>query len=289
MRRALLISISVLLAAGVTQGQQTTAAAPAPAEEAQPDQVKFVPIVFLPGPGVTAPEPLPSSMPFIPPKKCKGKTGGVVVLSFFVDTAGRPQKITLIQPATWQLDQLASRRVAEERFKPGTHDGVPAAVAQSVEVDLQACNEETKDDAGEEAHQLRPLSQPVQKYGAIPLTPEDFFGIPGMKVPDDAGGGGSGLCRVGRGGGVTAPFPMNSVEAVFSEEAKGAKFQGVCILSLVVDAQGMPQHVHVIRSLGMGLDEKAIEAARKYRFKPAMKDGRPVPVAINVEVIFRLY
>ena len=48
---------------------------------------------------------------------------------------------------------------------------------------------------------------------------------------------------------------------------------------MIVDAQGNPQNVHVIRTLGMGLDEKAMEAVRKYKFKPAMKDGKtPVPV-----------
>ena len=45
----------------------------------------------------------------------------------------------------------------------------------------------------------------------------------------------------------------------------------------------------VARSLGMGLDQKAIEAVRKWKFEPAMKDGRPVAVQINVEVNFRLY
>jgi TonB family protein len=59
---------------------------------------------------------------------------------------------------------------------------------------------------------------------------------------------------------------------------------------LIVDAQGNPQNVHIVRTLGMGLDEKALEAVRKYKFKPAMKDGKiPVPVPITVEVNFRLY
>ena len=56
-----------------------------------------------------------------------------------------------------------------------------------------------------------------------------------------------------------------------------------------VDAGGRPQQVQISRSLGMGLDEKAIAAVRSWRFTPAMKDGRPVAVQINVEVNFRLY
>jgi len=106
--------------------------------------------------------------------------------------------------------------------------------------------------------------------------------------PGQGGGAGGGLYRVG--GGVSAPVPLNQVEAEFSDEARRAKYQGVCLVSLIVDAQGNPQDPHVVRTLGMGLDEKAMEAVRKYKFKPAMKDGHtPVPVMITVEVNFRLY
>ena len=106
---------------------------------------------------------------------------------------------------------------------------------------------------------------------------------------DGIGGNiGGGLYRVG--GGVSAPQALNSVEAEFSDEARRAKYQGVCLISLIVDAQGNPQSPHVVRALGMGLDEKALEAVKKYKLKPAMKDGKtPVPVMITVEVNFRLY
>ena len=106
--------------------------------------------------------------------------------------------------------------------------------------------------------------------------------------PGTGGGAGGGLYHVG--GGVSAPVPLNSVEAEFSDEARRAKYQGVCLISLIVDAQGNPQNPRVVRALGMGLDEKALEAVKKYKFKPAMKEGRtPVPVMITVEVNFRLY
>ncbi|MGH9607076.1 MAG: energy transducer TonB [Terracidiphilus sp.] len=106
--------------------------------------------------------------------------------------------------------------------------------------------------------------------------------------PGYGGGAGGGVYHVG--GGVSAPVPLNSVEAEFSDEARRAKYQGVCLIEMIVDAHGMPQDPHVIRALGMGLDQKALEAVRKYRFKPAMKDGKiPVPVMITVEVNFRLY
>jgi len=106
--------------------------------------------------------------------------------------------------------------------------------------------------------------------------------------PGSGGNAGGGLYQIG--GGVSAPRPLNTVEAEFSDEARRAKYQGVVLVGLIVDAQGNPQNVHIVRTLGMGLDEKALEAVRKYKFKPAMKDGKiPVPVPITVEVNFRLY
>jgi len=106
--------------------------------------------------------------------------------------------------------------------------------------------------------------------------------------PGFGGNAGGGLYQIG--GRISAPVVIHSVEAEFSDEARRAKYQGVCLISLVVDAQGNPQDIHIARALGMGLDEKAIEAIRQYKFRPAMKDGKtPVPVPITIEVDFRLY
>jgi protein TonB len=98
---------------------------------------------------------------------------------------------------------------------------------------------------------------------------------------------GGGLRRVG--GGVSAPAVIFKVEPEFSEEARRAKFMGVVTVNLIVDAAGHPQNVRVIRGVGMGLDQKALEAVRQYRFKPAMEDGHPVPVQVNVEVDFQIF
>ncbi|MCO5351155.1 MAG: M56 family metallopeptidase [Bryobacteraceae bacterium] len=90
------------------------------------------------------------------------------------------------------------------------------------------------------------------------------------------------------GGGVSAPQPIFKVEPEYSEEARAVGFQGTVLLSTVIDAEGTPTHIRVVRSLGMGLDEKAMEALAKWRFRPGMKDGRPVGVISNVEMNFRL-
>ncbi len=98
---------------------------------------------------------------------------------------------------------------------------------------------------------------------------------------------GGGLRRVG--GGVSAPVPIHEVEPEFSEEARRAKFMGVVTVNLIVDDKGMPRNVHVARGVGMGLDEKAVAAVEQYRFRPAMENGKPVAVQLNVEVDFRIF
>jgi TonB family protein len=105
--------------------------------------------------------------------------------------------------------------------------------------------------------------------------------------PGSGGGIGGGVFRIGKG--VTPPRPIYDPEPEFSEEARKAKYQGTCTLEVVVDATGRPTNIKVVGALGMGLDEKAIEAVKNWRFEPAMKDGHPVAVAVNLEVDFHLY
>jgi TonB family protein len=91
------------------------------------------------------------------------------------------------------------------------------------------------------------------------------------------------------GGGVSAPKAIFSPDPEYSEEARKAKYQGTAVLSLIVGADGRPRNISVARSLGMGLDQKAIEAVKQWKFEPAKKDGTPVAVLIQVQVDFRLY
>jgi TonB family protein len=99
-------------------------------------------------------------------------------------------------------------------------------------------------------------------------------------------GFGSGALKVG--GGVTAPQLLHKVEPEYSEEARKAKFQGTVVLYIEVDTNGKATNIHVVRSLGLGLDEKAIEAVKKWTFLPGKKNGVPVTVQATVEVNFRL-
>ena len=100
-------------------------------------------------------------------------------------------------------------------------------------------------------------------------------------------GNGSGAYRIG--GGVTAPVAIYDPDPEYSEEARLAKYQGTVGLWVVVSADGKAHEIRVLRSLGMGLDEKAIEAVRGWKFEPGKKDGVPVAVEIGVDVTFRLF
>ncbi|HTA43811.1 MAG TPA: energy transducer TonB [Bryobacteraceae bacterium] len=90
------------------------------------------------------------------------------------------------------------------------------------------------------------------------------------------------------GGGVTAPVLVLQVDPEYSDDARKAKYSGSVTLAIIVDTDGRPRDIRVTRSLGMGLDEKAIESVQKWRFKPGLRSGQPVNVRATVVVNFRL-
>jgi periplasmic protein TonB len=105
--------------------------------------------------------------------------------------------------------------------------------------------------------------------------------------PGSGGNTGGGPRRIG--GGVSAPQVIFQVEPEFSEEARKAKVAGNVLVNLWVGTDGRPSHVRVIRGVGMGLDEKAVEAVKQYKFRPAMENGKPVLVELNIEVNFQIF
>jgi len=88
---------------------------------------------------------------------------------------------------------------------------------------------------------------------------------------------------------ISAPRATFSPDPEYSEAARQLKFQGSAVLSFIVDPSGSVRDLQITRPLGAGLDDKAIAAVSQWKFQPAQKDGKPVPVAISVEVDFRLY
>ena len=104
--------------------------------------------------------------------------------------------------------------------------------------------------------------------------------------PGSGGGVGGGAFRVG--GGVSAPAIVFKIDPEYSEQARKAKYQGTVVLNLVVQRDGTVRDIRVVQPLGLGLDEKAIEAVKQWRFKPGERNGQPVDVIATIEVMFRL-
>jgi TonB family protein len=99
----------------------------------------------------------------------------------------------------------------------------------------------------------------------------------------ETGGGARGLSAA-----FTAPVVLYTVEPEFSEDARKAKLQGVVMLYAEVDVSGALRNIRVTRALGLGLEEKAIEAVKRWRFRPAMRNGKPVAAPAQIEVNFHL-
>lgn len=90
------------------------------------------------------------------------------------------------------------------------------------------------------------------------------------------------------GGGISAPVVLSKRDPEYAEVARAAKYQGTVLLGVEVGSDGLAHNIKVLRGLGMGLDEKAVEAVTQWTFRPGMKDGEPVTVAASIEVNFRL-
>jgi TonB family protein len=273
--------------------------------------------VYQIGGDVKAPELLASDVANAAGADCQGSMAGKVVLSAIVDSTGRARNIMFIRPLGNSLDKLALTILSAERFKPGEKDGTPIAAGVSVEMRLDGCF--TTDT---EPKRLRLRSQPEITLSRWPDAPEEAILIEATPSKDAK--------PYAVGGNVNPPVPLvmaqpkvpdptqpkvpdptqpkipdptqpqvadptqlkvpDPTQPKVPDRTKKAKYEGEVMITLMVDEQGMPQNPRVVRRLGMGLDQKALEAVMLYRFKPAMQNGkRPVPVLISVAVKFQLY
>ena len=105
--------------------------------------------------------------------------------------------------------------------------------------------------------------------------------------PGEGANFGGGVFKVGNG--VSAPKAIFTPDPDYSDEARKSKYQGTVTLNVIIGADGRVHNASVIRSLGMGLDEKALEKVKTWTFDPATKDGKPVAVQLSIEVAFNLY
>jgi periplasmic protein TonB len=141
-----------------------------------------------------------------------------------------------------------------------------------------------------------PIGDPLSQFTRVPsngpggpggIGPGCCDGV-GPSTGPGFGPGPSGIFPAGRQG-VTVPEAIYHPEPGFSDEARKSKTQGAVVLLLIVGKDGRTHDIRVGQSLGMGLDEKAVEAVSRWRFKPATLNGQPVATQIAVELDFHLY
>jgi len=148
---------------------------------------------------------------------------------------------------------------------------------------------------------LPAMAGPIGLPDGIPGPPSDGRGGHGGIGDGDGGGmgnhrgpsagNGDGIGIIGTSGvrGIVTPAVLQwKAEPEYSEEARKARLQGTVVLRIVIDARGQATGIEIARSLGLGLDERAVESVKRWRFRPAMQNGKPVPSNAIVEVNFRL-
>lgn len=173
---------------------------------------------------------------------------GSCMLSMVVGANGVPVNIHVIESAGDAMDNAAIDAIKQSKFEPGILNKQPVAVRVQARV--------------------------VFSTDRSPV-------IPALLVPMFRNSGGSRDYD-------QPPALIHREDAEFSDEARRDRISGVVVISLLVGTDGLPTDLHVVKSVGAGLDEKALDAVSKYRFKPATKDGNPVPAKLTVEVSFRL-
>src|SRR5579863_1266696 len=236
-----------------------------------------------------------------------------------VERVAPHETVTLIAPSPDTYTLPTSKKVVSGGGGGGDHDRLPAPKGRLPKLDVQqitppaivvrnekprlpvaptvvvppqvhlADNHMPNLGVGKAVMPSAPPSNGIGSGGGIGSGSGGGVGVGhGPGVGAGSGGGiGGGVYHVG--GGISAPTAISSPDPEYTEEARREKKQGTVVLWLIVDSSGRPRDIHVARGLGFGLDGKAIDAVKQWRFQPALKDGRPVDVQISVEVDFHLY
>lgn len=123
----------------------------------------------------------------------------------------------------------------------------------------------------------------------VPLLDIDALGIDDFFIPDGPPSDGpSGGQAMRLGGDILPPVKLSGETPVYTEEARQGRIQGVVILEAVIDVTGDVSEVKILKGLPLGLSETAVAAAEQWKFRPALRNGEPVPVYYNLTVTFSL-
>jgi TonB family protein len=204
---------------------------------------------------------------------------GSVIMHAIISKTGTIEDLKVISGPEL-LQQAAVDAVQRWTYRPYILDCKPVEVETSITVNFVFGG------AKPEPPPPPPLEALLQS-SVIDMQHDSPTPVVPSHAPAESSDAGTGAKEVG--GMVSQPVLVKRVVPQFSPEAKQRKLQGVVFVSIIVDEHGRPQNVHVTRGVGHGLDENAVEAVKQYRFKPAMKDGKPVAVFLNVEVNFEVF
>jgi TonB family protein len=214
---------------------------------------------------VVAPRPISVVRPKYPKEARKRKIEGPVVVRATVALDGSLRDITVVSGDPILAD-AALEAVRQWRYQPSKVNGEPVEAQHEITVTFKR-------------------DQSTAYLGPDDLSPD----VPLEPPADIQARILAGEFIAGSSKEVTHPGTIYSANPEYSETARKLKYQGTCILGLIVGADGIPLSVWITRPAGEGLDEKSIEAVKRWRFQPATKDGEPVAVFLNVETTFHLY
>jgi TonB family protein len=163
---------------------------------------------------------------------------------------------------------------AETHFRTAIGQQDPNSAGEANSLDLFARFLEQHDHA-DEAKDLRARSSEIVKTQVSETQVASHAAFPEV-------------FRASIAGGTTPPKLIKKVEPEYTEDARAAKYSGTVVLQVVIGIDGLAHNAQVVKSLGMGLDVKAVEAVSQWQFNPGTKDGATVPIAATIEVNFKL-
>jgi TonB family protein len=221
--------------------------------------------------------------PAYPPDAKAAGIQGAVVLKAIISTLGTVEGLTVVSGPP-QLTGSAMDAVKQWVYQPYLLNGQPTPVSTTITVNFTLADASAS------------TPNPAVAASALPTqtssAPQDHIGSPVKKIGD----------------GVTPPIPIYEVAPEYTQEARKARAAGTVLVGLIVDENGLPQNVHVVRGFGIGQDGKpdpklkkaarasadgmnqeALNAVMQYKFRPAMEAGKPAPVQVNLEVNFKIF
>jgi TonB family protein len=196
---------------------------------------------------------------------------GDAVEKLFQQVPGAAEKLRVLTEEAARNSGSLTLKIQEAVYNP---KGAPNAPIAAITIELAEISSDAIDDsifAPPPDFQLVSVAELIKVSTPVPPVPQGLRQIPPGQ-------------QIGRG----APMVIYKVDPEYTEEARRAKLEGGVLLKIVVGADGVAKNIQVVRSLGLGLDEKAIEAVSRWKFRPGEKNGQPVDVTATIMVNFRL-